>query len=258
MLKIKSLKKNFGSKKVLKGIDLEVNKGDIIGIIGPSGCGKSTLLRTINLLEIPTSGTINFEGKNLDFKENLTLVRRKIGMLFQQFNLFSNMTVLENIILAPVKLKILSHDEAVKEATSLLKKIDLYDKKDYYPYELSGGQQQRIAIIRALIMHPDLMLFDEPTSALDPEMIGEVTNLMKEIANQGMTMIVVSHEMNFIKKFATKVIFMEDGKIIEQGTKEEIFNHPKDDRLKEFLSKVKNIWNKKEFVNFNQILFLLN
>lgn len=258
MLKIKSLKKNFGSKKVLKGIDLEVNKGDIVGIIGPSGCGKSTLLRTINLLEIPTSGTINFEGKNLDFKENLTLVRRKIGMLFQQFNLFSNMTVLENIILAPVKLKIMSHDEAVKEATSLLKKIDLYDKKDYYPYELSGGQQQRIAIIRALIMHPDLMLFDEPTSALDPEMIGEVTNLMKEIANQGMTMIVVSHEMNFIKKFATKVIFMEDGKIIEQGTKEEIFNHPKDDRLKEFLSKVKNIWNKKEFVNFNQILFLLN
>lgn len=239
MLKIKSLKKNFGSKKVLKGIDLEVNKGDIVGIIGPSGCGKSTLLRTINLLEIPTSGTINFEGKNLDFKENLTLVRRKIGMLFQQFNLFSNMTVLENIILAPVKLKILSHDEAVKEATSLLKKIDLYDKKDYYPYELSGGQQQRIAIIRALIMHPDLMLFDEPTSALDPEMIGEVTNLMKEIANQGMTMIVVSHEMNFIKKFATKVIFMEDGKIIEQGTKEEIFNHPKDDRLKEFLSKAK-------------------
>lgn len=241
MLKIKSLKKNFGSKKVLKGIDLEVNKGDIVGIIGPSGCGKSTLLRTINLLEIPTSGTINFEGKNLDFKENLTFVRRKIGMLFQQFNLFSNMTVLENIILAPVKLKIMSHDEAVKEATSLLKKIDLYDKKDYYPYELSGGQQQRIAIIRALIMHPDLMLFDEPTSALDPEMIGEVTNLMKEIANQGMTMIVVSHEMNFIKKFATKVIFMEDGKIIEQGTKEEIFNHPKDDRLKEFLSKVKNI-----------------
>ena len=241
MLKIKSLKKNFGSKKVLKGIDLEVNKGDIVGIIGPSGCGKSTLLRTINLLEIPTSGTINFEGKNLDFKENLTFVRRKIGMLFQQFNLFSNMTVLENIILAPVKLKILSHDEAVKEATSLLKKIDLYDKKDYYPYELSGGQQQRIAIIRALIMQPDLMLFDEPTSALDPEMIGEVTNLMKEIANQGMTMIVVSHEMNFIKKFATKVIFMEDGKIIEQGTKEEIFNHPKDDRLKEFLSKVKNI-----------------
>lgn len=241
MLKIKSLKKNFGSKKVLKGIDLEVNKGDIVGIIGPSGCGKSTLLRTINLLEIPTSGTINFEGKNLDFKENLTFVRRKIGMLFQQFNLFSNMTVLENIILAPVKLKIMSHDEAVKEATSLLKKIDLYDKKDYYPYELSGGQQQRIAIIRALIMHPDLMLFDEPTSALDPEMIGEVTNLMKEIANQGMTMIVVSHEMNFIKTFATKVIFMEDGKIIEQGTKEEIFNHPKDDRLKEFLSKVKNI-----------------
>ncbi len=241
MLEIKSLKKNFGTKKVLKGIDLEVNKGDIVGIIGPSGCGKSTLLRTINLLELPTSGTINFEGKNLDFKDNLTLVRRKIGMVFQQFNLFSNMTVLENIILAPVKLKILTRDEAVKEALRLLKKIDLYDKKDYYPYELSGGQQQRIAIIRALIMNPDLMLFDEPTSALDPEMIGEVTNLMKEIANQGMTMMVVSHEMSFIKKFATKVIFMEDGKIIEQGTSEEIFNHPKDDRLKEFLSKVENI-----------------
>lgn len=241
MLEIKSLKKNFGTKKVLKGIDLEVNKGDIVGIIGPSGCGKSTLLRTINLLELPTSGTINFEGKNLDFKDNLTLVRRKIGMVFQQFNLFSNMTVLENIILAPVKLKILTRDEAVKEALRLLKKIDLYDKKDYYPYELSGGQQQRIAIIRALIMNPDLMLFDEPTSALDPEMIGEVTNLMKEIANQGMTMMVVSHEMSFIKKFTTKVIFMEDGKIIEQGTSEEIFNHPKDDRLKEFLSKVENI-----------------
>ncbi len=241
MLEIKSLKKNFGTKKVLKGIDLEVNKGDIVGIIGPSGCGKSTLLRTINLLELPTSGTINFEGKNLDFKDNLTLIRRKIGMVFQQFNLFSNMTVLENIILAPVKLKILTRDEAVKEALRLLKKIDLYDKKDYYPYELSGGQQQRIAIIRALIMNPDLMLFDEPTSALDPEMIGEVTNLMKEIANQGMTMMVVSHEMSFIKKFATKVIFMEDGKIIEQGTSEEIFNHPKDDRLKEFLSKVENI-----------------
>ncbi len=241
MLEIKSLKKNFGTKKVLKGIDLEVNKGDIVGIIGPSGCGKSTLLRTINLLELPTSGTINFEGKNLDFKDNLTLVRRKIGMVFQQFNLFSNMTVLENIILAPVKLKILTRDEAVKEALRLLKKIDLYDKKDYYPYELSGGQQQRIAIIRSLIMNPDLMLFDEPTSALDPEMIGEVTNLMKEIANQGMTMMVVSHEMSFIKKFTTKVIFMEDGKIIEQGTSEEIFNHPKDDRLKEFLSKVENI-----------------
>lgn len=241
MLEIKSLKKNFGTKKVLKGIDLEVNKGDVVGIIGPSGCGKSTLLRTINLLELPTSGTINFEGKNLDFKDNLTLVRRKIGMVFQQFNLFSNMTVLENIILAPVKLKILTRDEAVKEALRLLKKIDLYDKKDYYPYELSGGQQQRIAIIRSLIMNPDLMLFDEPTSALDPEMIGEVTNLMKEIANQGMTMMVVSHEMSFIKKFATKVIFMEDGKIIEQGTSEEIFNHPKDDRLKEFLSKVENI-----------------
>ena len=237
MLKIKSLKKNFGSKKVLKGIDLEVNKGDIVGIIGPSGCGKSTLLRTINLLEIPTSGIINFEGKNLDFKENLTLVRRKIGMLFQQFNLFSNMTVLENIILAPVKLKILSYDEAVKEATSLLKKIDLYDKKDYYPYELSGGQQQRIAIIRALIMQPDLMLFDEPTSALDPEIVAEVLDVMKKLAKDGMTMVVVTHEMAFAKEVSDRVVFMDKVVILEEGKPKQIFGSPKNQRTREFLKR---------------------
>lgn len=215
MLKIKSLKKNFGSKKVLKGIDLEVNKGDIVGIIGPSGCGKSTLLRTINLLEIPTSGTINFEGKNLDFKENLTLVRRKIGMLFQQFNLFSNMTVLENIILAPVKLKIMSHDEAVKEATSLLKKIDLYDKKDYYPYELSGGQQQRVALARALASKPAIIFADEPTGNLDAKSSNEVVDLLK-IAQRKYheTVILVTHDQE-IASIADRVITIEDGKIIQ-------------------------------------------
>ncbi len=241
MLEVKNLVKNFGQKKVLKGINLKVDKGEIIGIIGPSGCGKSTFLRTINFLEVPTSGTITFENETINLNSNITGIRRKIGMVFQQFNLFENMTVLENIILSPVKLGLLTRKEAIKEATKLLKKIDLEDKKNYYPRELSGGQKQRIAIIRALIMKPELMLFDEPTSALDPEMIGEVTNLMREIAKDGMTMLVVSHEMNFIKNFSTRVIFMDEGKIIEDNTPEEIFNNPQDIRVKNFLSKVKNI-----------------
>lgn len=241
MLEVKNLVKNFSRKKVLKGIDLKVNKGEIIGIIGPSGCGKSTFLRTINFLEVPTSGTITFENETINLNSNMTGIRRKIGMVFQQFNLFENMTVLENIILSPVKLGLLTRKEAIKEATKLLKKIDLEDKKNYYPKELSGGQKQRIAIIRALIMKPELMLFDEPTSALDPEMIGEVTNLMREIAKDGMTMLVVSHEMNFIKNFSTRVIFMDEGKIIEDNTPEEVFNNPQDIRVKNFLSKVKNI-----------------
>ena len=241
MLEVKNLVKNFGRKKVLKGINLKVDKGEIIGIIGPSGCGKSTFLRTINFLEVPTSGTITFENKTINLNSNITGIRRKIGMVFQQFNLFENMTVLENIILSPVKLGLLTKKEAIKEATRLLKKIDLEDKKNYYPRELSGGQKQRIAIIRALIMKPELMLFDEPTSALDPEMIGEVTNLMREIAKDGMTMLVVSHEMNFIKNFSTRVIFMDEGKIIEDNTPEEVFNNPQDVRVKNFLSKVKNI-----------------
>ena len=206
MLEIKDLRKNFGTKKVLKGIDLTVNKGDIIGIIGPSGCGKSTFLRCINLLEIPTKGTMILEGNKVNFKGNLTYVRKKIGMVFQQFNLFNNMTLL--------------------------------DKKNYYPKELSGGQMQRIAIIRSLLMKPDIILFDEPTSALDPEMIGEVTNLMRQLAKEGMTMIVVSHEMNFIKDFCTKVCFMTDGRIIEEGTAKQIFENPKDERIKGFLSRV--------------------
>ena len=238
MLEVKNLKKSFGNKKVLKGISFNVSKGDVIGIIGPSGCGKSTLLRCLNLLEIPTSGTIIFEGKKMNYYHNLPATRQKIGMVFQSFNLFNNMTVLENIILAPTKLDLLTKEEATKKANEFLKKIDLLDKKDSYPDELSGGEKQRIAIVRALLMEPDLMLFDEPTSALDPEMIGEVTDLMREIALGGMTMIVVSHEMNFIKNFTTKVVFMDDGKIIEENTPEELFNNPIDKRLKEFLSKV--------------------
>lgn len=238
MLEIKDLRKNFGTKKVLKGVDLTVNKGDIIGIIGPSGCGKSTFLRCINLLEIPTKGTMILEGNKVNFKGNLTYVRRKIGMVFQQFNLFNNMTVLENITLAPVKLGIMSEEKAESEAIDLLKKINLLDKKNYYPKELSGGQMQRIAIIRSLLMKPDIILFDEPTSALDPEMIGEVTNLMRQLAKEGMTMIVVSHEMSFIKDFCTKVCFMTDGKIIEEGPAKQIFENPKDERIKGFLSRV--------------------
>ncbi len=241
MLEIKKLRKNFGKKEVLKGIDITIKDGEIIGIIGPSGCGKSTFLRSINMLEKPTSGEIILDDNVIDEKDNLNDLRRHIGMVFQQFNLFNNMTVLDNIILAPVKQKLMKKDEAKKEAIKLLKKIDLEDKKDNYPRELSGGQRQRIAIIRALLMKPEIMLFDEPTSALDPEMIGEVTALMREIAKDGMTMLIVSHEMSFIKSFCTRVIFMDEGKIIEEGTPEDIFDHPKDSRVKTFLSKVKNI-----------------
>ena len=241
MLEVKDLKKEFGKKKVLKGIDLKVNKGDIIGIIGPSGCGKSTFLRCINLLENPTSGHIIYEDDDLVDNKNLEITRRKIGMVFQQFNLFENMTVLENITLAPTLLKIMTKKEAEKQAKELLKEIDLSDKADCYPEELSGGQKQRVAIIRTLIMKPEVILFDEPTSALDPEMIGEVTNLMRKIASEGMTMIIVSHEMNFIKNFCTRVIFMSDGIIQAEGTSEEIFEHPKNEKLKVFLSKIKNI-----------------
>ena len=241
MLEIKNLKKNFGKKCVLKGINLTIKDGEIIGIIGPSGCGKSTFLRSLNMLEVPTSGKIILNDDSIDINDNLSELRKKVGMVFQQFNLFNNMTVLDNIILAPVKQKLMSKSEATKEAIRLLKKIDLEDKKESFPRELSGGQRQRIAIIRALIMKPDIMLFDEPTSALDPEMIGEVTKLMREIAKSGMTMVIVSHEMSFIKDFSTRVIFMDDGNIVEEGTPEEIFDHPKDARIKSFLSKVKDI-----------------
>lgn len=241
MLEIKDLKKNFGNKKVLKGINLTINDGERIGIIGPSGCGKSTFLRSLNMLEVPTSGKVILNNDTIDLNDNLSDLRKKVGMVFQQFNLFNNMTVLDNIILAPVKQGLMSKSDATKEAIRLLKKIDLEDKKLNYPRELSGGQRQRIAIIRALIMKPDIMLFDEPTSALDPEMIGEVTKLMREIAKNGMTMVIVSHEMSFIKDFCTRVIFMDDGNIVEEGTPEEIFDHPKDNRVKTFLSIVKDI-----------------
>ena len=240
MLEIKNLKKNFGDNKVLKGINLTVNKGDIIGIIGPSGCGKSTLLRCINQLEIPTEGQIIFEGENIIGSNKIMDVRKKIGMVFQQFNLFNNMTVLNNIAFAPVANNILDKETAIKRANKLLNDVGLKEIANSYPNQISGGQQQRVAIIRSLLMKPDIILFDEPTSALDPEMIGEVTNLMRKIADDGMTMVIVSHELNFIKNFCTKVVFMDDGKIIEEGTSKEIFSNPNDERLKLFLQKVNN------------------
>ena len=238
MLEIKNLKKKFGNKKVLNGINLNVEKGDVVGIIGPSGCGKSTLLRCINLLEKPDSGNVIFEGDDLVDNKSFVETRRKIGMVFQQFNLFDHMTVIDNIIFAPVKLKLMKKEDAIKKADQFLKDIDLESIRNNYPHEISGGQKQRVAIIRTLMMKPDLILFDEPTSALDPEMIGEVTNLMRKLAKDGMTMMVVSHEMNFIKSFCTKVIFLSDGVVVEEGTSKEIFNEPKDKRLKSFLSKI--------------------
>lgn len=238
MLEVKDLKKKFGKLEVLKGINLKVEKGDIIAIIGPSGCGKSTFLRCLNMIEAPTSGSIIFEGEDITKKDvDLSRVRAKIGMVFQQFNLFSNLTVLQNIILAPVELKLMTEKEAIKKAKELLEKIELLDKKDYYPEELSGGQSQRVAIIRSLIMNPDIILFDEPTSALDPEMVGEVLDLIKKITDSGITSIIVSHEMNFIKKCATKLIFIDEGKISFSGTTKEAFNNQDNERLKDFLSK---------------------
>ena len=240
MITVKNLRKKYGSKVVLKGINLNVEKGECVVIIGPSGCGKSTLLRCINGIEKVTSGKVIFEDKDINNpKVDINKIREKMGMVFQQFNLFPHLTVKENIVLAPIKLKLMSKEDANKKALELLELIDLKDKVNMYPSQLSGGQKQRIAIARSLIMNPDVMLFDEPTSALDPEMVDEVSNLMKELAKQGMTMIVVTHEMSFVKECATRVIFMENGNIIEEGTVKEIFENPKSDRLKEFLSKVK-------------------
>ena len=239
ILEIKDLKKNFDKKKVLKGIDLSVEVGDKIGIIGPSGCGKSTLLRCINLLEKPDGGSIIYNGKDITKLKNKQSVNKEIGMVFQQFNLFPHLTVLDNIILAPVKLKLMSKSDAIKKAEELLNKIGLLDKKNTYPSKLSGGQKQRVAICRTIIMNPKIILFDEPTSALDPEMIGEVTDLMKKIGELGITMIIVSHELNFIKNFCDKIVYMEEGKVVETGTPEEIFTNPKDDTLKNFIELVK-------------------
>lgn len=237
MLEIKDIHKNFGKTKVLKGINLNVSEKDIVVIIGPSGSGKSTLLRVINELEKPNKGQIIFEGKAVT---NVDEYRKKVGMVFQHFNLFPHLTVLDNLILAPVKLKIKNKEDAIIEARKLLKDVGLSDKENTYPSNLSGGQKQRIAIIRTLMMNPKIILFDEPTSALDPEMVEEVLELMKKLAKDGMTMIVVSHEMKFAREVATKMIFMVDGKIEEEGTPNQIFEHPKSDRLKEFISKIKD------------------
>lgn len=237
ILVIKNLNMKFGNHMVLKDIDLEVNQGERVFLIGPSGCGKSTLLRCINHLNKPTKGDIIFQNINLNKKDvDINLIRRKIGMVFQTFNLFPHLTVLENIILAPTKLNILDNKTAIKEALELLDSIGLKDKANFYPGELSGGQKQRVAIIRTLIMKPSLIMFDEPTSALDPMMTKEVMGLMESVAKTGITMLIVSHEMEFVKELATKVVFMDKGKIIEEGTPQEIFERPKSLELKEFLN----------------------
>lgn len=239
ILEVRNLHKTYEKQEVLKGISTTVKKGDVIAVIGPSGCGKSTFLRSLNLLEVPTGGQILFEGTDLtDKKVDINHVREKIGMVFQQFNLFPNMTIKQNIMLAPVKLKLMTQEEAAKKADELLERIGLADKAEAYPSQLSGGQKQRIAIIRSLAMNPDIILFDEPTSALDPEMVGEVLQLMKDLAVNGMTMVVVTHEMGFAREVANRVMFINEGVIAEEGTPEEVFGAPKSQRLQEFLSKV--------------------
>lgn len=241
IITVKNLKKHYndGKIKALNGIDLEVKKGEVIVIIGPSGCGKSTLLRSLNLLEMPTDGEIYLEGTNItDPKNDINLHRQKMGMVFQHFNLFPHMTILKNLCIAPMKLKKISKEQAEEEAMRLLKIVGLDDRCNAYPSQLSGGQKQRIAIVRALCMKPDVMLFDEPTSALDPEMVGEVLDVMKDLAKDGMTMLCVTHEMGFAREVANRVLFMNDGVICEEGTPDEIFTNPKHERTKEFLSKV--------------------
>ena len=239
LIKIENLQKSFGDIHVLTGIDLEIKKGEVVVIIGPSGSGKSTFLRTLNLLEMPTGGKIFFDGENIaDPKTNINKHRQKMGMVFQQFNLFPHMTILKNMTIAPIKLLGMSKQEAEKKAIGLLEKVGLADRANAYPSQLSGGQKQRVAIVRALAMNPEVMLFDEPTSALDPEMVGEVLSVMKELAASGMTMAVVTHEMGFAKEVADRVLFIDEGVINEEGTPEEIFNNPQSTRLKDFLSKV--------------------
>ncbi|WP_434564546.1 amino acid ABC transporter ATP-binding protein [Thermoanaerobacterium thermosaccharolyticum] len=239
MIRVDNLHKNFGNLEVLKGVSLEVKKGEVLVIIGPSGSGKSTILRCINLLEEPTKGDIYIEGEKInDKKADINKIRQKVGMVFQHFNLFPNMTAIANITLAPVKVKKMDKKDAEDIAIKLLKKVGLEDKRDSYPVKLSGGQKQRLAIARALAMQPDVMLFDEPTSALDPEMVKEVLNVMKELANEGMTMIVVTHEMGFAREVADRVIFVDDGVIVEEGTPKEVFENPKSPRTKEFFSKI--------------------
>ena len=239
MISVKNLCKSFGDHQVLKDINEHIAPGEKIVIIGPSGSGKSTILRCMNLLERPTSGQIIFDGIDItDPKTDINKVRQHMGMVFQHFNLFPHKTIMENITLAPVRLKLMKSEEAKEEALRLLKLVNLEEKADAYPGQLSGGQKQRIAIVRSLAMKPKMMLFDEPTSALDPEMVGEVLEVMKNLADQGMTMAVVTHEMGFAKEVGTRVMFMDEGRILEQGTPEDIFDHPKEARTQEFLSKV--------------------
>lgn len=239
MIKINNLKKSFGKKEVLKGIDLEVTQGEVMVIIGPSGSGKSTLLRCLNLLETPNAGELYLDDELITRKDtNVDKVREKMGMVFQNFNLFPHKTVIENIKLAPLKVKKVSNKEAEETALVLLEKMGLSEKKDVYPNSLSGGQKQRVAIARALAMNPEVMLFDEATSALDPEMVGDVLSVMKELAKDGMTMVVVTHEMGFAKEVADEVIFMEDGFVVDHGSPEHIFEKTENQRTKEFLSKV--------------------
>ncbi len=239
LIEVKDLKKNFGDNEVLKGIDMDIHAGEVVVIIGPSGCGKSTFLRSLNLLEKPTSGTITFEGTEITDKSvDINKIRTKIGMVFQQQSLFPTMSVKKNIMLAPVQLKMMTEAEASAKADDLLKRLGLSEKADVYPSKLSGGQQQRVGIVRALAMNPDVMLFDEPTSALDPEMVGEVLSLMKDLANMGMTMVIVTHEMRFAREVADRVIFFDSGVIGEEAPPEEFFGNPKNQHLKDFLSKM--------------------
>lgn len=239
MIRVNNLHKSFEKNEVLKGINDHIEKGEVVVVIGPSGSGKSTFLRCLNLLEVPTSGEIIFEGKNItDKKVDINKIREKMGMVFQQFNLFPHKTVLDNLTIAPIKVKGVSKADAEKKAKELLDRVGLLNKADAYPSSLSGGQKQRIAIARALAMDPDVMLFDEPTSALDPEMVGEVLNVMKELAKEGMTMVVVTHEMGFAREVGDRILFMDKGNIMEEGTPEEIFSNPKNPRTIDFLSKV--------------------
>ena len=239
LIEVKDLQKSFGDVDVLKGINNTINKGEVVVIIGPSGSGKSTYLRCLNLLEEPTGGSIIFEGTDItDSKTNINVHRQKMGMVFQQFNLFPHMTILKNMTIAPIKLLGMSKADAENKAMELLEKVGLADRANSYPSQLSGGQKQRVAIVRALCMDPQVMLFDEPTSALDPEMVGEVLHVMKELASSGMTMAVVTHEMGFAKEVADRVLFIDEGIIMEEGTPDEIFDNPKSPRLRDFLSKV--------------------
>ncbi len=239
LIKVENLKKSFGDVEVLKGINTEIDRGDVVVVIGPSGSGKSTFLRTLNLLEQPTDGRIIFEGVDItDPKNDINLHRRKMGMVFQQFNLFPHMTVLKNMTIGPIKLLKKSKEEAEAAAMDLLQKVGLKDRASSYPSQLSGGQKQRIAIVRALAMDPDVMLFDEPTSALDPEMVGEVLEVMKQLAQDGMTMVVVTHEMGFAREVGTRVMFMDEGIIMEENSPDKFFDNPENERLRGFLSKV--------------------